>query len=241
MERTPPSRARLWLVVGPLIVLTVAAWVGDALVTQLVDRHPLLLMTLNARNRNLVLVTNLVDTVPYYVVGTVRLLASDPLFYILGYWYGETAVAWVERRSTTFGEFLRSWEWLFTKAAYPLVAIAPNNIICLFAGSAGMRPGVFLVLNVAGTIGRLYLIRRLGEAFEAPINDILGFIKDYRLPLTVLAVALVVFTIWRERRAGATEIEALAHIDEEMAEVAEEEGLEEGRPWVPQEADEPDR
>ena len=39
----------------------------------------------------------------------------------------------------------------------------------------------FFIANITGTIVRLYLIRRLGEAFEAPIDDVLGFIRDYRI------------------------------------------------------------
>ena len=59
----------------------------------------------------------------------------------------------------------RSW---FGKAAYPLVFIAPNNPICLFAGAAGMSLPGFFVANLAGTLARLYLIRRLGDAFDRP-------------------------------------------------------------------------
>ena len=47
---------------------------------------------MNARNRNLILVTNQLDAVSYYVVGTLRLLLSDPLFFLIGYWYGDTAL-----------------------------------------------------------------------------------------------------------------------------------------------------
>jgi membrane protein DedA with SNARE-associated domain len=216
MEKARPSRARLWLVLGPLIVLVIAAQLGDAFAPTLAVDHPLLLITLNARNRNLVLVTNSLDALSYYGVGFFRLLASDPLFYILGYWYGDAGVKWVERRSTNFGSLLRTWEWMFAKAAWPLVAIAPNNFICLFAGAAGMTPVVFLVLNVVGTVVRLYLIRALGATFEAPIDDVLGFIQDYRLPLTALTVALVVITVISERRSGKGEIEALAHIEEDL-------------------------
>jgi membrane protein DedA with SNARE-associated domain len=226
VDRTPPSRLRLWLVVAPLTVLVIASWVADATWTQLVDRHPLLLITLNARIRNLVLVTNELDAFPYYTVGFLRLVVSDPLFYLLGWWYGDRAVTWIEGRSASFGGMIRTWERLFTKAAWPLVAIAPNNFICLFAGAAGMAPSVFLVLNVGGTIARLYLIRVLGEAFEAPIDTVIGFIQDYRLPLTILAAGLVVVTIWQDRRAGKGELEALAHLEEEVVEPAEAEQAE---------------
>ena len=215
--RERPGRRTLVLIVTPLIGFVIAAQVGDALAPQLVDRHPLLLIALNARNRNLVLTTNLLDPVPYYVVGTLRLLASDPLFYLLGYFYGESAVDWISRKSRLAHTIVESWSTLFHKARYPLVFLAPNNFICFFAGAVGMRPGVFLPLNLAGTIGRLWLIRALGETFEAPIDDLLGFIKDYRLPLTVLAVAIVLGSIWRDRRGGETEVETLAHLPDELA------------------------
>jgi membrane protein DedA with SNARE-associated domain len=196
--------------------MVIAAWIGDAFAAQWVDRHPLWLIALNARNRNLVLVTNNLDAWSYYLVASIRLLLSDPLFYVLGFFYGDRAVAWMERRSSTFGGIIRSWEDLFRRASYPLVFIAPNNFVCLFAGSAGMRPGVFAALNVSGTFARLYLIRRVGEAFSSPIDSILGFIQDYRLPLTALGIAVVAFTIMNDRRAGKGDLKALTHIEDDL-------------------------
>ncbi|MET0149741.1 MAG: hypothetical protein ABWZ14_08130 [Acidimicrobiales bacterium] len=216
MEKAPPSRARLWLVLGPLVILVIAAQVGDAFAPTLAVEHPLTLITLNARNRNLILVTNSLDAVSFYTVGFLRLLASDPLFYILGFWYGDAGVQWVEKRSSSFGNLLRTWEWMFQKAAWPLVAIAPNNFICLFAGAAGMTPAVFLTLNVIGTAVRLYLIRVLGEAFEKPIQAVLDFIADYRLPLTAVTVAIVVITVIADRRSGKGELTAIASIEDEL-------------------------
>jgi membrane protein DedA with SNARE-associated domain len=216
MERARPSRARLWLVLGPLIVLVVAAQVGDAFAPTLAVDHPLTLITLNARNRNLILTTNSLDAYSYYGVGFFRLLISDPLFYVLGYWYGDAGVAWVEKRSASFGGMLRTWETFFKKAAWPLVAIAPNNPICLFAGASGMAPAVFIALNVVGTIGRLWLIRLFGEAFEQPIDWVLDFIRNYRLPLTGVTIALVVITVIVDRRTGKGELEALTSIEDEL-------------------------
>lgn len=234
MEKAPPSRARLWLVLGPLIVLVIGAQIGDALAPTLAVENPLLLITLNARNRNLVLVTNSLDALSFYTVAFFRLLASDPLFYILGFWYGDAGVKWVERRSSSFGGMLRTWEKLFQKASWPLVAIAPNNFICLFAGAAGMTPAVFLTLNVVGTAGRLYLIRILGETFEKPIDAVLDFIREYRLPLTALSITLVVVTVLMDRRSGKGELEAILDIEDEL-------GVEEhpvgGPPVVPGDTD----
>ena len=89
------------------------------------------------------------------------------------------------------------------KAAYPLVFIAPNNVICLFAGAAGMSvAGVLRRSTSPGTIARLYLIRRLGEAFERPIDDVLDFIARYRAPLLVVSITFFTVVMVRELRAG---------------------------------------
>jgi membrane protein DedA with SNARE-associated domain len=222
-HRQAPSRRTLWLIITPIIVLVIASNIGDALAPSLVDRHPLWLIALNARNRNLVLVTNQLDPVPYYVVGTFRLLLSDPLFYVLGFLYGDAAVTWMERKAPTYGRLMRTGERFFAAAAYPLVFIAPNNYICLFAGAAGMPITAFVVLNVTGTVARLYLIRVVGDIFDSPIQSILDFIKEYRVPLLAITVALVAFSVWNEHRLGKGEIGSLTHLEEDIEQIEAEE------------------
>ena len=221
-----PKRSRVALVVVPIVGLIVAAYVGDALTTTLANDHPLLLVLLNARSRILVLTTNQLDTFSYYVAASVRLLASDPLFYLLGRWYGDAMIVWVEKRSKTFGEQIRLYETAFAKAAYPLVFIMPNPYICLFAGASGMRLGAFFTLNIAGTVARLYLIRRLGEAFDEPIQGVLGFFGEYRLPLFLASVGLMVFIIWNDRRQGKDQIGSML----DLAEHPPDEGEAKGEP-----------
>jgi membrane protein DedA with SNARE-associated domain len=211
-----PSRRVITLISIPLVAAVIGSYVGDALAPDLVNRNPLLLLILNPRNRNLLLITNQLDTVTYYVAGTLRLLATDPLWYLLGIWYGESALQWAERRTRTFGETLRWMERGFAKAAYPLVFIAPNNWICLFAGAAGMGVVPFLVLNVGGTVFRLWLLREVGEVFESPIDGLLGFIADYRVPLLIASFVAVGIMIAMEYRKGGGEITTLTHLDEEL-------------------------
>jgi membrane protein DedA with SNARE-associated domain len=218
----------------PLVGLVVLSYIGDAAAPTLVDTHPAWLIALNARNRNLALVTNSLDPWTFYGVGTVRLLLSDPLFFLLGYWYGDAAVAWMERRTKTWGQMLRQVERWFGKAGYPLVFIAPNNYICLFAGAAGMPLVAFFVLNVAGTLTRLWLIRLFGRAFEAPIGDIVGWIGDNRFPLLAVSVGLVVLSIALEARRGETQVESLAHLDDELDEAERE--LDRDEPAAPEES-----
>lgn len=214
--RHRPSRRTLTLLIAPIIGLIIASNVGDALATTLAPTHPLTLVALNSRNRNLVLVTNQLDALSYYGVATLRLLLSDPLFFLLGYWYGESAVTWMEARTRTFGSTMRQLERWFGRGGAVLVFLAPNNIVCLLAGAAGMKLRTFVIANVAGTLVRLYLIRRVGEAFDAPIQDLLGFLSDYRVPLLVLSVLLVGATSLWELRRGEGELEAVLHIDDEL-------------------------
>ncbi len=232
--RRRPSRRAVTLVSVPLVILVIMSYVGDALAPTLVDTHPLWLMVLNARTRNLALVTNQIDTVPFYGVGVGRLLVSDPLFFLLGYWYGDSAVTWMERRTRTWGQMMRSVEQGFGKAAYPLVFLAPNNFICLFAGAAGMPIGAFFAVNLAGTAFRLWLVRKFGEAFDRPLNALVDWIGDHRLILLVVSFALVGLSIALEARRGETEVTSLAHLDDELEE------LDSQRSSSPPEAGEPD-
>jgi len=208
-NRRPPGKHTLKLLTAPIVGLIILSNVGDALAPQLVNSHPLQLIAMNARNRNLILVTNHLDAVSYYVVGTLRLLLSDPLFFLIGYWYGDAALDWMERRTKTYGQVLRQWERWFGSAAYPLVFIAPNNFICLFAGAAGMSVTGFFIANISGTIVRLYLIRRLGEAFEAPIDDVLDFIGRYRVPLLIVSVVVFAVVMVNELRQTKEEVGAI--------------------------------
>ena len=223
--RRRPSRRTLALIVTPIAALVILSWIGDATAVYLVDHHPLWLIGLNARNRNLVLVVNQLDAIPYYTVGTLRLLLSDPLFYLLGYFYGDGAIRWMEGQAPTYGKMMRAAEKWFSVATYPLVFFAPNNFICLFAGAAGMSIPTFLILNITGTITRLWMIRVVGDIFAEPINNVIRFIQDYRLPLLILSIVLVLITIWNERRQGKGELGSLAHLEEEL-EAAEDEDAE---------------
>lgn len=214
-ERHRPGGRTLTYLTIPIVGFIVLSNVGDAMAPTLVNDHPLLLLAMNARNRNVILVTNQLDAVSYYVVGTLRLLISDPLFFLVGYWYGDAAIVWMERRTKSLGRTVRQWESWFTKAAYPVLFLLPNQYVCLFAGAAGMPLAGFFAVNIAGTIARLYLIRRLGETFDAPIQDVLGFIGDHRGPLLVLSIGLAALFMLSELRKGSG-LEEIEEIEDEL-------------------------
>ena len=204
------------LVITPIIAMVVANNIGNALFPTLLTDHPLLLIALSPSNRNFVLVANQVDPVSFYVIGTLRLLAPDPLFFLLGRWYGDAAISWMEQRTPTFGQLMRTLERWFAKASWPLVLVIPDNPVCLLAGASGMGVVIFATLNVVGTIGRLVLLRVTGRLLADPIDWIVHLVGEYRIPLLVLTVGLVAFTVVREWRAGTSEIEQLIELEEDL-------------------------
>lgn len=211
-----PNRTALTFVVVPLIVMVAAGYVAGAVWPQWVNSRPLLLIMLSAQNRYLILVVNQLDAISYYSVGTIRLLLPDPLFYLLGYWYGDAAVRWMESRTATVGGMLRWLEQAFRKWGHPLVFLFPNNPVCLFAGAARMRVWVFAVLNISGTIARLILIAWIGRKLQAPIDAVLDFIARYRVPLLIFSVLAMGFTVWNETRHGTSEIDQLLELERDL-------------------------
>jgi membrane protein DedA with SNARE-associated domain len=190
-----------------------AGYVADALWPTLVEEHPLWLLGLSARNRYAVLVVNRVDLWAYYLVGTVRLLLPDPFFFALGWMYGPAAIRWMEQRSPTIGSTMRRLEVLFARWGYPLVLIIPNNYVCLIAGAAGMSPVVFAALNLVGTVGRLFLLQIVGDIFSGPIDTLLGWVADYRIPLLVISIVVVAVMAGNELRRSRKDIEGLQEME----------------------------
>jgi len=239
----PPSRKALAFVVVPLIGLVIASQLGDILGPGLVPRPlsgvvesvarslqalglmdrtedtglgPLLLLVLSPRLRWQVAVVNYVDPLPFFVLGTLRMLAADPPFYLLGRWYGDNAIEWAERRAPLMGRFLRDGESMFRYAAYPLVAIAPNNFICLLAGSSRMRPAVFFTLNIGGTVVRLWLVLQFGQAFADQIDVVLRWVATYRWYLIGLSALLVGGAALKQARSGTGELAQLRSLEDEL-------------------------
>ncbi len=199
-------------------ILLVASNVGNLFYATLVERRPALLLSLNSTNRVLVGVTNQLDALTYYGIGFVRLLVADPLFYLLGLFYGDAALRWIERKMGEGAASIIWFEKAFQKARYPIVLIAPNNPVCLLAGATGMPVPVFLGLNAVGTIGRLYLARLFGKAFTAPISAVTGFLDRYRWPILAISIGLFVLQSALKKKPGRPpgELGSLAELKQEI-------------------------
>jgi membrane protein DedA with SNARE-associated domain len=216
----PLDRRAVTLFAIPMAVLTILGWIGDAFAPSLLDRAPLLLLVLNPRLRNLVLVSPTVDFAPFVVVAVVRLVISDPLFYWFGRRYGDVSIRWMERKLGPGAGAVLWAEKAYRRAAWPVVALIPNNLVCLLAGATGMAWGGFAIVNVAGTFVRVLGVRLLGEAFSDPILAFNAWIGHNRLVLTVITFGITLVLIGRSARRGRDRLETPDALAEELDEVA---------------------
>ncbi len=175
---------------------------------RLLDRAPLLLLVCNPRLRNLVLVSPMVDVAPFVLVAVGRLVLSDPLFYWFGRRYGDTSIRWMERKLGPSAGTVLWAERLFRKAAWPVVALMPNNLICLLAGATGMAWAGFAIVNVTGTLVRVLGVRLIGAAFSDPILAFNAWIGRNRLVLTVITIGITFLLVARSARRGRDPVES---------------------------------
>jgi membrane protein DedA with SNARE-associated domain len=190
--------------------------IGNAIHPTLVKDHPLWLVAMEPRNRFLILVAGKVEYLPFVIVATVRRLFSDPLFYALGYLYGDAGVRWIENKMGEGGGFVRAIERGFAKAAPIMVFLFPGAIVCVLAGATGMNPILFLALNVAGTVTVVTVVYRFAEVVEGPVNAINGFYGNNSKWLTALSVIVTIIWLLDQRRRGKGEVQSVSSIESEL-------------------------
>ena len=198
----PPAIARRLLpyLLAAVAAMTIGAWVGQSLLATLSNEAPLLLIVLNPRNSFLLLVSQSVPAWAFFTVGFLRLVAGDPVFYALGYWYGDRARQYVKEQGAYVGIIAWVDRW-FPKVGWLFVFAAPNQMVCLLAGTSRMSVRLFAVLNVSGTVVRLVLVYWLGRVFRSELESVLDFLGRYQWQVTIVLVGLTIAqSLWSQRR-----------------------------------------
>jgi membrane protein DedA with SNARE-associated domain len=181
---------------APLIALSVAGWIGCALMPALAVHHPLLLLTLNGRNQN-VLLTRSLPVIPFMVVAVARRFVTKPLWFAVGRRYGAGFLDKLER--TPGGPLVRLVKRLFQRMPHVLIAAHSNTAVCLLAGAGTIAWADFLIVSLAGTIAEVFVLRMLGQVFSAPINGVLGVFAHNPMLLTGMTLSIVAVLLLRMR------------------------------------------
>lgn len=199
----PIQRGRLAILLGIIAALIVASNVGTILSASLVRDHPVALLALSARNRHLLLtVAAGIGAVPYVLVSFARIVAPAVPFYLLGRWYGDRGLRWLERQAGGMPATVRWIERAFDRAAVPLLFLMPgSNLVCLLAGSRQMAARTFGVTLATGILVRLAFFWFVGKAFQDPLETLLDWITKYQW---WIAGAFLILTMAQSfRRASA--------------------------------------
>lgn len=204
------------LLVTPIVILIVIGTVANALTPWLLKNHPLWLVALEARNRNLLAAASRVDVVPFVVFAVIRRMLSDPLFFLLGHLYGEDALRWAQRRlggNEVLVQLTQDW---FRKASGFMVFLFPGALICVLAGVSRMSVRMFITLNFLGTLTMVIVMRLFARVLEGPIEAVLRFNDRNVKWLTVASIALVVVALVLQRARGGGELEAVLDLERDL-------------------------
>jgi membrane protein DedA with SNARE-associated domain len=178
----PVARGRLAILLGLIAALVVASNVGTILAATLAKEHPAALLALSARNRHLLLaVAAGIGAVPYALVSFGRLVLPAVLLFLLGRWYGDRGLRWLERQAGGTPATIRWVEKAFDRAGLPLVFFMPgSNLVCLLAGARRIASRTFAVVLAVGIVARLAFFWFLGKALQEPLERVLDWLTRYQ-------------------------------------------------------------
>lgn len=168
-------------VLGFTTMLFVVGTIGSNIGPALVDENPILVISLSSRNRNLFGSVPFIDPLAYSLIGFFRVLAAGVALYLVGRWYGQRALGWVEGN---MGELPAIYRW--TERAVDrfgwlaLVAMPGSNVVCLLVGHRKMKPVPFLALISVGIVIKLAVLWVGGKIFEDQIRAFLNAIERYQ-------------------------------------------------------------
>jgi membrane protein DedA with SNARE-associated domain len=196
------QRRKLQLLVGPLVLLFALRGIGIALAPALLERAPVALFLMAPLGRHLVLISPVLDSATFVILGMVGYFTMDPFTYMLGREYGQDAVSWIERRSGIASRWVRWIDRMFRRAAPVVLFVSPGPFVNLLAGAAKMRVAPWLALNLSGTLVAVMIARYFSEALAGAITAVREFVEANVAALTLISIAVVVLsTVLRRRRA----------------------------------------
>jgi len=162
-------------------LLFITGTIGSNIGPALVDEHPIPVLALSSRNRNLFGSVPFTSPTTYFIVGFLRILAAGVALYFVGRWYGDRTVRWVE---DTVGEMPAVYRWLeraVDKTGGIAVVFMPgSNVVCVLLGHRKLPLKKYLPCLVLGIVIKLFLLRIGGDIFEDQVRWFLKSIERYQ-------------------------------------------------------------
>jgi membrane protein DedA with SNARE-associated domain len=194
-----------WILIAGVIGLYILGLTTTALTARMLkDGQFLQLIALSPRYRNFVAGASKIDLLPFMTVGVARLLVSDPLYFLIGKYFGDSALRWFERLMggpEGGGKLISTTEkWFHAKngrVAIVLSAFFAGPIICILAGATKMKARTFFLLDFLGTIVVVALLRMLAKPLQPFVDWLITANKKYWKYFTVLAVVFVAISLLR--------------------------------------------
>ena len=221
-----PRRRNLAFLAVPMLAFAIASNIGNALAPTLIANEPSLLLVLSPRLRWLLLISPEINVLAFYAVPLLRAAALLAVYYLLGRWYGDRSVRWLEDRARNTVRPLLWLERKFHQARYPMVFAFPGTLVALLAGADGIALPAYLAVALTSIALRLVLVRYVASVFQGPLGDVLDWINEHQLWLTGASVAIVFGWVLWSNRHGSAPIESIddlaAELDEAGAELEQE-------------------
>lgn len=220
---------RLWLVGVPILILSAMGIAAAAFTPVLVRDHPLWLLVLESRNRYLLLVAAKVSFWVFLTVAVVRRFVSDPLYFLLGRWYGDRAIDYVARHAGVGDQArLRRAVTAFDRFADALVLLFPGALVSVLAGAGAMSWRRFVTLNITGSVGAVLVVWWLAGTASGVLTRIVAFNDRNAGWLTAVFAVVVIGWVVASARGGGGPVEDLKRVGGDDPGPASGSGNEEG-------------
>jgi membrane protein DedA with SNARE-associated domain len=214
--RSIPRHGKLAILAVPMLAFAIASNVGNALAPTLIANEPGLLLVLSPRLRWLLLMSAEVNVLAFYAVPLARAAALLGVYFLLGRWYGDRSVRWLEDRARNTVRPLLWMERKFHRARYPMVFAFPGTLLAVLAGADGIALPVYLAVALTSIALRLVLVRYLASVFQGPLGDVLDWISEHQLWLTGASMAIVFGWVLWSNRHGSAPIESIDELAAEL-------------------------
>lgn len=201
VEPAPTHRTGpIWVVAFVALVICTQL---SSIITSLAKDHPLLLISMSARNRNIVLTAPSLPVWQWMLAAGLRLAASAIVCHMIGRCYGDRALKWFWRFLGMPQEQVAKFEQSVAKAEWFVVPFfVGSNIVWALTGAAETTWKRLVPMFAVGIVVRFLLLWWLSEVFRDQLLKITNWMSDNQLWLIGVSLVVVVLVNARNFRKG---------------------------------------